>query len=82
MTYNLTDYTLKELRVIQQVNQDAIEYCEAYINAVDTKVISSTQFRNDLKSKETQRLSILREHNVLLLTAIQEVKDRETVNQN
>lgn len=80
--HQLTDYSLKDLRIIQAAISEQISSANEYCSLVDSKVIASDQFKEDLKHKESFRLPVLREFNVHLLTAISIVKDRETVASN
>lgn len=78
--YNLTDYSLSDLRVIQAANEEQIQDIVAQISLY--KKYFPVGIRHIATAKDRRSLAVLREHNVHLLTAIQIVKDRETVNSN
>lgn len=78
--YNLTDYSLSSLRIIQAANEVIIN------DLVDQISLTEKYFDGDLCAKVVgeinKKIVVLKEHNVHLLTAISVVKDRETVNSN
>lgn len=78
--YNLTDYSLSDLRVIQAANEEHMN------DLADQIKLTFKYFDGDVCesaiAKIHSKIAVLREHNVHLLTAIQIVKDRETVNSN
>lgn len=73
----LTDYSIGALRIIQAAISEQINTAKDYCDLVESKVIASPEFKNDLKRKEMNRLPVLREFNVQLLNAIQVVKDKQ-----
>lgn len=80
MNYNLTDYSLKDLRVIQSAIESKIQELNDQIVAAHKYLPES--IHGDVTRKDNQAMVILKEHNVHLLTAIQIVKERDTVTSN
>lgn len=78
--YNLTDYSLSDLRIIQAANEEQIDSLKAQIKLISEHLHYSVGI--EVTAKYNRKIAVLTEHNVHLLTAIQIVKDRETVNSN
>lgn len=78
--YNLTDYSLSDLRIIQAVIEDRIAELEAFITLSEKHLAGD--LRDSLVLKYGRAITVLKEHNVHLLTAIAMVKQNETVNSN
>ena len=79
--YTLTDYTAAQLRVIsgaiaEQIKEkvDKIKYTHSYIPEGDTL--------RQLTRLDEEEVSILREHHVHVLTALQIVREREMAMSN
>lgn len=79
--YNLTDYNASALRIILKPVQERIEYLNEII-AKAKQYIPEGETLDRIVRKDCRELEVLREHSVHLLTALQIVKDRETVLQN
>lgn len=78
--YNLTDYSLSSLRIIQAANEAQIQELKEQVELA--KKFYRGGLRKDVTAKYNRGIAVLTEHNVHLLTAISIVKDRETVNSN
>lgn len=78
--YNLTDYNESALRILCEQNAKNIEDVNAFIVGAE-KYIPEPML-SDVTRRDRRRLSVLREHNVHLLTSLQIVKDKETVLSN
>jgi hypothetical protein len=78
--YNLTDYSLKDLRVIQAAIESKIQDLAEQIRLAHEYI--PLDMHKDITRKDNKAMAILKEHNVHLLTAIQIVKEKETVNAN
>lgn len=80
MNYNLLDYPLPALRIISKAIDEKIKALTD--QAEGGGQYFDEQFLSDVTRRDKQELSVLREHQVHLLTAIQVVKDREKVLSN
>lgn len=81
MIYSLTDFSYDELLVIIAENKEAMQKRNDEIDiATENMEESETQFQ--ICQKRYDELSIFIQLQVMLLTALQEVKQRETINAN
>lgn len=80
MNYNLTDFTLKELRMLHVAVSNLIQ------NKTDrlfqTEIFPDGPTKTHLVSNANNGLSELREMNVRILTSIDIVKNRESIQSN
>ncbi|HZI26241.1 MAG TPA: hypothetical protein VFD46_14250 [Chryseolinea sp.] len=77
MEYKLTDFTAKELNSLIKENKGAIQKRNDEIEVINQMDYSETKY--DLIQKRYAELTIFTQLQVMLLTALQEVKMRESV---
>lgn len=81
MIYSLTDFSYDELLVIIAENKEAMQKRNDEIDiATENMEASETQFQ--ICQKRYNELNIFIQFHVMLLTALQEVKEREILNAN
>lgn len=78
--YNLTDYNQSSLRIIANALDAAIKDKQRFIEGAE-KFIPEPML-SDVTRRDRREVSVLREHNVHVLTALQIVRDREAVSSN
>lgn len=82
MIYSLTDYSAKELGFLAEANADLIHLHKEMDRTYSTQSPEMQRLMSGNRKKNAEKLKFFREHNVHLLTALQIVKDRETVQQS
>ncbi len=80
--YNLTDFTLKELRMLSVAVSNEIKDKTDMIDVINLNLRHSESVKSDLIRNASHGLSELREMNVRILTSIDIVKNRESVQSN
>jgi hypothetical protein len=78
--YELTQFTLKELQMLNMAVSDLIDKKTDHLSA--TKLFPDGDTKEDLKRTANNGLSELREMNVRILTAMDMVKNSESIQSN
>lgn len=82
MSYSLTDFTALELQDLMDESIQSVQRHRDEIDIIDKNFEDEEPMRDVLLRKRNRKITTITQFQVMLLTALQEVKQRETINAN
>lgn len=81
MNYSLTEFTSKELHTLIKANKELINDRNKDLDSIN-EVFEEGETKTLLLNKRNEQINTFTQFQVMLLTALQEVKQRETIQQS
>lgn len=76
--YNLTDYTEFQLRILSAVMVSEMQAINTLLSIAKT-YLPEGEIYNDVTRRDAEKLAVIREHHVHILSALAMVKDRNLI---